>query len=255
MKSLYALIYYDMKRRSKDGFMLGYNIIFPIIMIMLLGYLLAGSYGKTFTSYHYYTLVMLPFCIAMAMITASYAGKDEAYKKTAVRLLFAPISSVQIVLSKLFSCTIIISLCTVLVLLFAELVLKLPLAGRLFPVILLLSAETFCICAIGLFIGLGMKNFLLIKNLLNLPICIAGILGGAFFPFGTLNQKLGILIKLSPLTWINRSMFLYLYDGSSILLWRTIVELMLIGFIFTLLAVKLFKKEEFIHGSLPGYQK
>ncbi len=255
MSSLLNLFYYDLKRRSKDGFFLGYNIIFPIIMILLLGYLTKGSYGKEFTGFHYYAIVILPFCVAMAIITAAYAGKDDSYKKTAVRFLFAPVSNAQIVLAKLLSCMVIISCCNALVLLFVQLVWKLPLAGEFFPILALLATEAFTICAIGLFVGFGMKNFLVIKNVLNLPIFVAGILAGAFYPVGTLNPRLESVIKLSPLAWVNRSIFLCIYDGNSLLLWRTAAVLTMVGVVFTVLAIKLFKKEEFIHGDLPGYDK
>jgi ABC-2 type transport system permease protein len=252
---LFSLFYYDVKRRSKDGFFIGYNIIFPIVMILLLGYLASGGYGKEFTGYHYYTIVMLPFCVSMAMITAAYAGKEEAYKKTAIRFLFTPISKAQIVLSKLLSCVVIISICNALVLVFAKLILKLPISDEFIPVCLLLLTESFCSSAIGLYIGLGMKNFILIKNVINIPICVAAILAGAFYPIGTLNQGLKFVIKLSPLTWINRSIFQYIYDENLSMLWITSAALIIVGVIFTSLAIKLFKREEFIHGDLPGYEK
>jgi ABC-2 type transport system permease protein len=241
---------------AKDGFVIGYNIIFPIVMILLLGYLASGNYGNSFTSYQYYSIAMLPFCVAVAMVTAAYAGKDDAYKKTAIRSLFAPVSKSQIVLSKLLSCSLVISFCTLTVLLFARLVLKLPVFGsRIIMVFLLLASEVFAVCAIGLFIGLGMKNFVLIKNVLNIPICLAAVLAGAFYPIGSLNPKLEFLLKLSPLTWVNRSIFRYIYDNDAGLLWKTSFGFAVTGAGFTLLAVKLFKKEEFIHGDLPGYEK
>lgn len=255
MKQLSVLLCHDMKHRAKDGFLIGYNIIFPIIMILLMGYLLHGSYGKTFTSYHYYSIVMLPFCVSMAIITAAYAGKEEAYHKTASRLLFAPVTYSRIVLAKLLSCTVLISVCNLIVLLFAQLALHLPVGRKIVPVTFLLTTESFCICAIGIFIGLGMKHFILVKNFLNIPICAAAILGGAFYPIGTLNPTFDLWIKLSPLTWINRSIFFLIYDDNYSLLWQIAGSCLLIGGVFTVLAIKLFKKEEFIHGDLPGYNK
>jgi len=255
MKVLINMVFADLKHRSKDGFVIGYNIIFPIIMILLMGYLTSANYGKDFTGYQYYTVVMLTFCVAMSIITAAYAGKDDADKKTAVRLLFAPVTKVQIVLTKIISCTIIISFCNLLVLVFAKLVLQLPVAFEIIPVFLLLVAETFVICAIGLFIGFGMRNFIVIKNILNIPILVAAVLAGAFYPIGTLSTGWGLVLRLSPLTWINRGIFLFVYDHASDLLWRTSLVLILVGIGFTILAIGLFKKEEFIHGALPGYEK
>ncbi len=255
MRNLFHIVCFDLKKRSRDGFIIGYNIIFPIVMTVLLGYLSSESYGKDFTGYQYYMIVILSFSVAMAVITAAYAGKDDAYKKTAVRYLFSPVSRSQIVLAKLISCTLVISCCNLLVILFSHLVFKLPLNIKIIPVTLILAAETFTVCAIGLFIGLGMKNFIFIKNVLNIPICLAAILAGTFFPLGTLNDRLEMLIKLSPLTWVNRSIFLMLYDDSSQLLWKTSLIFMITGIGFAILAIKLFKKEEFIHGDLPGYEK
>lgn len=255
MKSLWNLFQYDFRRRCKDSFLIGYNIIFPIIMIILLGYLSSGSYGREFTGYQYYCVVMLPFCIAMAVITAAYAGKDDAYKKTAVRFLFAPVKVTHIIIAKLFSCTIVISFCNLIVLIFVLLICKLPISAKLPTITLALAAEAFAVCAIGLFIGLGMKNFIFIKNILNIPICIAAVLAGTFFPLGTLNPRWESVIALSPLTWINRGIFLYIYDHDPVILLRSVFVSVSIGIIFAVLAVLLFKKEEFIHGDLPGYEK
>jgi ABC-2 type transport system permease protein len=245
----------DLKRRSRDSFLIGYNIIFPIIMLILLGYLTSESYGSSFTGYQYYSVVMLPFCIALAIISAAYAGKDEAYRKTAIRFLFTPISRMQIVLSKLLSLSIVISICNMVVLLFSLLLFRLPIGDKLAPIFLLLAAETFAVCALGLFIGFGMKNFILIKNLMNLPIMLAAILAGVFYPFGTLKEEVAFVIRMSPLSWINRSLFLYIYDNSSSLLWRITLICVFGGIVFAVLAIMLFKKEEYIHGDLPGYEK
>lgn len=255
MGNLSTLFCFDVKRRSKDGFFIGYNIIFPIIMILLLGLLSQSSYNKGFTGFHYYTVVTIPFCTAMGLITAAYAGKDDAYKKTAVRLLFSPVSKKDIVLSRLLSCLVIMSLCNLFVLLFAKLVLGFPIYWNIIPVFLILSSLSLLVCAIGLFIGLGMKNFILIKNVMNIPLSLFGILSGAFFPIGTLNPLLNAILYISPLTWVNRSIFLYIYDGNPTLLWVTTPVLTAAGLLFSIFAVKSFKKEEYIHGELPGYEK
>jgi ABC-2 type transport system permease protein len=255
MSILGKLFVGDLKRRSKDSFLIGYNIIFPVIMLLLLGYLTSESYGRSFTGYQYYSVVMLPFCIALAIISAAYAGKDEAYRKTAIRFLFTPINKAQIVLSKLFSLSIVISICNLVVLLCSLLLFRLPIGDKLVPIFLLLAAETFAVCALGLFIGFGMKNFILIKNLMNLPIILAAILAGVFYPFGTLKEEVAFAVKMSPLSWINRSLFLYIYDSSSSLLWRITLICVFVGIGFTILAIMLFKKGEYIHGDLPGYEK
>lgn len=255
MSSIQRLFWFDFKKRIKSGFTIGYNIIFPIVMIMILGTLLSGSFTKKLTGYEYYSLVMIPFCCTMAMITSAYAGKEETYAKTAIRYLIAPISEKQIFGAKLLSCTITFSICNMLVLIVSKLLWKVHLEGRFLKLAAILTAEAFCVCAIGLFIGLGMKNFITIKNIINLPISIFAILGGSFFPIGTMNPSFKFIINLSPLTWINRSIFLSIYDFSDATLFITAAALTLIGILFTIFGIQSFKKEEFLNGDLSGYKK
>lgn len=249
------LLIFDLNRRMKSGFTIGYSIVFPLTMIILLGYLLTDSFTKEFTGYEYYTLVMVPFCCMMAVITAAYAGKEDSYAKTAFRLLIAPISERQIFSTKLVSCTIVFGICNVIVLSIPTLIGNLFLRHNIQIIIVLLTAEAFCVSAIGLYIGLSMKNFITVKNFLNIPICLFAILGGSFYQFGTLNKSISILIYLSPLTWINRSIFLSIYDGNNETLYITTIILFGIGVIFTILGMKSFKREEFINGDLLGYEK
>ncbi len=255
MTSFGVLFIFDFKRRIKSGFTIGYSIIFPMVMILLLGYLLSGNFAEEFTSYDYYSLVMIPFCCTMAMITAAYAGKEESYAKTAYRFLTAPISGGQIFGAKLLSCTITFSVSNMMVLLASKLIWRIQLGSSLPLIAALLTTETFCICAAGLIIGLGMKNFVTVKNFLNLPISVFALIGGSFFPIGTLDPRLQFVFHLSPLTWINRSIFLSIYDNSNTTLYGTTIVLCLVGILFTIIGMKSFNKEEFINGDLPSYKK
>ncbi|WMJ89917.1 ABC transporter permease [Anaerocolumna sp. MB42-C2] len=259
MGIFWTLFKSNLSKRVRDGFAVGYNIIFPFILIIILGALLKGSYNKIITSYQYYTLVTVPFCILYSIITAAYAGKDEACSNTAARILAAPVKKIEIVLSKLLSCVVVFALCNIIVLLSCSLILRVPIWGKLIPVIILLTAETFFSCGLGLLIGFGMKNFVVVKNIINIPICLFAIMGGSFYPVGSLNRGWQAVFYLSPLTWINKSIFRYLYDVKQ----RDTVHSMFIitavflvlGLIISAAAIIWFKKEEYLNGYLPGYQK
>ncbi len=254
MTAFTAELKLNIRRRFTDGFSVGYNIIFPIIMIILLGLLCRNySYG-IISSYHYYTVVTIPFCIVMAMITAAYGGKDDAYAKTAERVLLAPISIGAIVAAKIISCTIVIAICSILTYIGCSIILKMSMQSMGYIVLLFLTLS-FCICAMGTFIGLGMKNFIFIKNIMNLPICLFAILAGTFFPIGTFHKGFQFIINLSPITWINRSIFLSLYDYDNSMISIICLTLTVAGIIFGILAVITFKKGEYISGSLPSYEE
>lgn len=245
MKNFSPLFRFGLKRRSKDFFIIFYSVVFPIVIIALLGYLTSKSYGQDFTSYEYYSIVMIPFCLLMGITSVAYAAVDEKRMKTSYRYMIAPISKSSLILSKFLSCVIVLTVCSMIVLLISRLLFHLPVNGNTIYLIILLLCESIAISGLGLFFGLASKNFATIQNFLNLPIMIFGFLGGAFFPVSSLNPTLSFIVNLSPLTWINRGIMYCLYVSDATLLLYTSVILFIIGVLFTLLTIKYFKKEAF----------
>ena len=114
---------------------------------------------------------------------------------------------------------------------------------------------SFVTACIGTFLGLGMKDFMKLKNVLNIPILISAILGGCFYSFGTLNKLLLFLLDLSPLRWVNKGLFLLIYDDNHVLLHGINLIMVIVGCIFMWLTMILFKREEYGNGELPSYEK
>ena len=183
------------------------------------------------------------------------AGKDDAYAKTADRILIAPISNTAIVCSKIFAETIVFAMCSMIVLLISVVLWNVCDVKEIGDFLLCYIATSFVTACIGTYLGLGMKDFLKLKNILNIPVLVFAILGGSYFPFGTFSKVLLFLIDLSPLKWINRSLFLLVYDHNDMFLYVTCIVMVVIGMVFMLLAIALFKREEYGNGELPGYEK
>ena len=255
MTGFQALLKLNIKRRATDGFAVGYNIVFPFLIIVLLGVLCRNQFRGEIRSYQYYTLVSIPFCTAMAIVTAAYAGKDDAYAKTAQRVMVAPISVETIVLCKIISCTLVLTFCSMFVLIIAGVLWRLKIFSSITELLFLYIALSFMISSVGTYIGLGMKNFLAIKNVMTVPIGIFAIVAGTFFPIGTFSARMQFLINLSPLTWINRSVFLALYDNDSYLLWLVTGVLITVGVLLTKISIITFDKGEYLNGDLPSYEK
>lgn len=246
MNSFFPLFKLGLKRRSKDFFVLFYSIVFPTIVILLLGYLTSTSYGTVFTSYYYYTLVTVPFCALMGISTVSYAAQDEKLMHTSYRFIVAPITKTELILSKFGSCFIVLSLCNVVTLGLAKFLFDMDFYGSFLAVILLLTSESAAVTGIGLYLGLACKNLDSVRNYINLPIVIFGFLGGAFFPVSTLNPVLSTIINISPLTWVTRGLVKGIYEKHFQVLWTMSIIFVMIAFIATYLTIKRFKKEAFI---------
>ena len=251
-----SMLLANIRRRATDGFSLGYNIIFPIILIWILGLITKGMYqSEVLTSYQYYGIAIVPFCLFMAIVTAAYGGKDDAYADTADRILLSPISVKSIVLSKIISQVIVFTTCSMVVFGFSTVVWKVWHFSYLFPVFLLYISISIMIAALGTYIGLGMKNFMKIKNILNIPILIFAILAGCFYRFGTFHKGLQFVINLSPLTWVNRSIFMMVFDHNYRLIYIMCGIFSIIGICTAVITIIFFKKEAYGDGDLPGYEK
>lgn len=255
MIAFYAELKLNIKRRMTDGFAVGYNVVFPIIMILLLGTLCKGIYKGEISSFQYYSIVMIPFCTMMGIVTAAYAGKDDAYAKVAQRVLISPISKEAIVMSKVISCTIVYTICSILVFGITTMFFHVHVGKSLIAILALFVSISFFISALGTVIGLGMKNFFTVKNIMTIPICLFAIVGGTFFPAGSFQANMQRFINLSPLAWINQSLFLTLYDQNQSLIWWITMILILAGIVCTFLAMTTFRKEEYLYGDLPSYEK
>lgn len=245
MKNFSPLFELGLKRRTKDFFIIFYSVVFPIVIIALLGYLTSKSYGLDFTSYEYYSIVMIPFCLLMGITSVAYAAADEKRMKTSYRYMIAPISKSSLIISKFLSCVIVLTVCSIIVLLISRLIFHLPVSRNAVYLIILLLCESIAISGLGLFFGLASKNFATIQNFLNLPIMIFGFIGGAFFPVSSLNPVLSFIVNLSPLTWINRGIMYCLYVSDTTILLYTSFILFAVGVLFTFLTIKYFKKEAF----------
>ncbi|RDY27687.1 ABC transporter permease [Romboutsia weinsteinii] len=248
MNEFKVLFKLSMKKRIKDSFLIGYGVTFPLMLISILGYMATNYYSKEggITSYYYYSMVTIPFCTFLSSITLIYVAREESLNKCGERFIIAPISKVSIVLSKILPAAIAMSVYNLILLLICSLIFKVDYRGRLLEVYILLISLGFMASAFGTLIGLCSKDFMAIKNIVSTPILIMAMLGGSFFPIGSLGNVFEIISYISPLTWVNKGIFMMLNDNTMNIYMISLFIILGLGMIFTVAAVKCFKKEAFI---------
>lgn len=248
MNDFKTLFNFGMKRRIKDSFIIGYGVIMPFFMILILGYMASNYYSgeNGITSYYYYSLVTIPLYTFLNSISLIYIAREESNYRCGERFIIAPVSKISIVLSKIIPSTISMCVFNVILLATCKLIFKINFNGRFLEVILLFMVLAFMSCAVGTFIGLCTKDFMAVKNIVNIPILIMGVLGGAFFPIGSLGKIVEIVSYISPLTWINKGIFIMINDNSIKIYIISLILTLVIGILFTFGAVKRFKKEAFL---------
>jgi ABC-2 type transport system permease protein len=248
MDKFIMLFNFGMKRRIKDSFIIGYGIIMPLFMIVILGYMASNYYtGENgISSYYYYVLVTTPLCTFLNAVTLIYVAREESTYKCGERFIIAPISKSSIVLSKIIPSTISISIFNVILIGICKVLFKVNFRGRFLEIIVLLAILAFMSCAMGTCIGLCTKDFMSVKNIISTPILMMGVLGGSFFPIGSLGKVMETISYISPVTWINKGIFVMLNDNSMKIYNISLILTLFIGILFTLASIKKFKKEAFL---------
>ena len=248
MSGLSVLFDFAFKKRIKDSFLIGYGVMFPLILITILGYMGTNYYSgeNGITSYYYYTMVLIPFCTFLGSVTFVYVSREESEAKCGERFIIAPIDKKAIILSKIIPATIVTMMYNFILMIVCRFLFKINFCGRFLEIYLLYAALGFMSCAIGTFIGFCTRDFMQIKNFISTPILIMAVLGGTFFPIGSLGGIVEKISYISPLTWINRAIFLIMKDNRSNIYTYTLSLVLVIGVIFVLLAIKKFKKEVYL---------
>lgn len=248
MSEFIVLFKLGMKKRIKDSFLIGYGIVFPLMLIGILGYMSTNYYSGHggITSYYYYSMVTIPFCTLLGAITLIYVAREESLHKCGERFIIAPISRLSIVLSKILPSTIAISIYNLILLIICRVLFRVNYRGEFFKIYFLLISLGFMSSALGTFIGLCSKDFMSIKNIVSTPILIMAILGGSFFPIGSLGKVFETISYISPLTWVNRGIFMLLNDNKINIYMISLFITIILGLVFTLASIKAFKKEAFI---------
>lgn len=247
MSELANMFRFYFKRRTKDFFILTYNLVLPLLFVLILGYLMEPSYNSgIISSFQYYFIVLIPFFTALSITTSLYNAKEDSRERVSERIYASPIRVPVLIVAKMLSSALFLAMITGLLILVGAFFLKL---GNLAIILAMLAVNTvlifFC-TALGYFFGVTNKNEDMIRSYLNLPICIMAFLGGCFFPVGSTNTIIESIIKLSPFYWLNKTVFSMIYDSNYSLFILVTTIIVILTFVFVIFSIRQFNKEAYL---------
>ncbi|MDR0779748.1 MAG: ABC transporter permease [Pseudomonadales bacterium] len=197
-----------------------------------------------------YLAFLVPGMLAFAVMQISIAGSGynivEYRRKGILKRLFVtplePSSFIGgLVLSRALLCLIQLSV----LLLYALLVLKVPLAGRLWALYLVVALGTAMFLSLGFCLGSIAKTQATIMALGNLVTFPQMFLSGIFYPIDILPHFVQPLAQLLPLSFLANALRGIIVDGATLLtLWPSLLGLGVWSAIFLLLSVRLFVWKE-----------
>jgi len=224
-----------------------YAFGFPIVLILILGFLMSGSYGKDVTSYDYYGVALLIFGFFNAATFAANSFMEERIKSPNMRIVYSPVRPIFIPLSKILATSVFCTVAYVFVALFLHLSVGVTYGGSdVWAVFMIMLLSIFFFSALGVLVCCLLKSEGTTNQILGLLFALFSALGGVFFPVDGLGKVLSAASWISPAKWILTSFLRIIYDKDFSMLLPVCGGFVLLSAVSVFLCGRLFRGEEYI---------
>jgi len=224
-----------------------YAIGFPLVLVLILGFLASGSYGTTVTSYDYYGVTGMIFAVFNVTSFSANSFLEERIKSPNMRIIYSPVRPFNIHFSKVLAAFIFCSVTYTFVALILRLIAGVNYGGVDFwaPLVIMLLS-IFFFSALGILVCCLLKSESVANQILSLLLTIFAFLGGVFFPVDGLGKTIAAISWISPAKWILTACMQIIHDRDFSMLLPACAILVLLSAVSVLLSSKFFKGEDYI---------
>lgn len=245
MRNLGVVTKVDFINLVKNPIWLFYTAVFPIVLVLILGFLTRGDYGQEVTSYDYYGITMMLFIIFSSAMTAANAFMEDRIKKPNMRIIYAPGAASVIYLSKILATFAFTFICHVVDLLILTTFLKVTIRAWAAVLILFALAELFSVI-LGIMMCCLLKTEEMTNQIISVVVPTIAVMGGLLFRLDGYGEIIRRMSLLSPAKWLGNSLFQIIYDGDFSLFLPLVVTLSVGSLIMLGICQCTFKKEDCI---------
>lgn len=196
------------------------------------------------TSVDYYTISMFTLMGLYGLSLCTELFFTDRKLKTLERISIAKSSKIEIILGKFVGYVGIMAIQLFILFIFSVYIMKANWGNQYWTVGILTFSLIFFTAATSLFLSIFFKNKKLVTNIINLIIPILGLLGGSYIPLSAFQSELlNRLSYLSPLKWMNDSIFYLIFGGSMNPILGTLLINFGLGTLLLVLAIFSFKNK------------
>lgn len=218
---------------------------FPILLVVILGFLTKDNYGGQITSYDYYGITLMIYSILSSAMISSNAFMEEKIKKANMRIIYAPGSIKSIFLSKIIASFIFTSIFHLFDMILLYLIYNIHLDAVPHLICLFGLTELFSV-TLGIMLCCIFKSEAITNQILGIVINIIAILGGLMFSLDGYGSVMRKISASSPAKMISSAAFQMIYDNNFNLFIPMVISLIIIIVIMIILCNILFRKEDCI---------
>lgn len=247
MKALPILVFRDTRNMIMRPMFIFYSTGFPLAMILILGLLSQGFYSGAMSSWNIAAVNLLLYQALLSCSMSTNSFLERSLKAPNLRVLFAPVRPLDLLLSKSIASTLFclggfVAIFAILEVLGINLG---PLCGlELFGMV---AALSFASTALGLWVVCLVRDESGANMILNLGIGLLASTGGVFFNIEHFGPVAAALARRSPFTWLREIAFKIIWNGGDQIGYAATIGLSLVAAVAFLGAARVtFKTEDFV---------
>lgn len=247
MRELFILMKADFVNLFSNKVWLFYMLIFPILLILALGWMMKGSYEGSLSSYDYYGVTMMIYAALNASSLAANCLLEKKVKRANLRVLLSPIKEPIIIISKSIATAVFSMICLLIAAIVVSVTMDVNFGGSRSVLLAFLLLNTIffstnlslCICVI-------LKSEEITSQIVSNILLLFSAIGGLFFSLEQFGPFWTIISYISPVKWAVSSVFSVIYDDQYGLYILTNIGLISTSCLLLVCSSKKFKGADYV---------
>lgn len=248
MTKFWTLFKHDLRSLIYSPGTLGLFLIFPTILISLMGFIFDNLYHNAIlNSYDFYGVTMIYFIAMMGSTIPANIFLEKNLKSANTRIFYSPVSRKSVYSSKILACFLFIASCLTINIIIFNFTSFVNFGGeKIVYIILLLVNFVLFLTTLSSAICVTIRSEQLTNIILSNTMAILGFLSGIFFPIANLGIVFEKIANFSPIKWTIDCAFQLIYDGQSVNYWWIMFGLFVLSLILLFIVHKNYRPENYI---------
>lgn len=246
MNGFLAILAMDLRNLFRNPVLLGYNTVFPIAFILILGWLTGDAYAHVSDAYEYYAVTLLVYGMFSGAMTATNCFMERDIKKPNLRIIYSPSGASAIWASKLIASFIFDYVLHVALIMVCVPLLGITIGVSPWVFIALMAPVELFGSALGIFGCCVLHSEEFASTVLSLVVSLLCVLGGTFFSPDALGGAIAAVSYLSPVRWVDDTFFAIACDNDLTMFWPVFAGGIVLSALLAIGCKKLFRTEDYL---------
>ncbi len=214
--NFFILMKQDFRNILSNPSIMMFCLVYPTALVLLFGFLFSDMYQSDIvTSYDFYGITMIFYLVLQSATITPTVFMEERNKKGNLRIAYAPVSRIQIYMSKIITTITVLTVSFLIHTLFLGLTgivnfgkeNTIWVMGLLFSLMLFMTTLGGAICSL-------IKSEDLTNKIVGITVNCFAVVSGLFFPVETLGRFAGNVANATPVKMTLNKIFEIIYDNS-----------------------------------------